>query len=120
MQEQITMNEKIIIDMKRELDAIINWMVDLKVQHLKDKIQAGEEALSENKWLKKQLDQKEVQIKKLQSWVDEARLLFKKLEEDGIVEQFDDWDSDEMWYHWYHTWGYVYKGGAYEFFGESW
>lgn len=65
-------------------------MVDLKVQHLKDKIQESNEALSENKWLKKQLDQKEVQIKKLQSWIDEARLLFEKLEEDGIIKQFDD------------------------------
>lgn len=27
MQEQITMNEKIIIDMKRDMDAIINWIV---------------------------------------------------------------------------------------------
>lgn len=32
------MNEKVIIDMKRDMDAIINWIVDLKVQHLKDKI----------------------------------------------------------------------------------
>lgn len=31
MQEQITMNEKIIIDMKRDMEAIINWIVDLKV-----------------------------------------------------------------------------------------
>ena len=118
MQEQITMNEKIIIDMKRDMEAIINWIVDLKVQHLKDKIQEGNGALSENKWLKKQLDIKEGQIKKLQSWIDEARLLFEKLEEDGVIKQYEDWDSDE--YHWYHTWGYTYKGEAYELFGESW
>lgn len=118
MQEQITMNEKIIIDMKRDMEAIINWIVDLKVQHLKDKIQEGDKALSENKWLKKQLDIKEGQIKKLQSWIDEARLLFEKLEEDGIIKQYEDWDSDE--YHWYRVWGYIYKGAAYNFFGESW
>ena len=93
-------------------------MVDLKVQYLKDKIREGDKALSENKWLKKQLDIKEGQIKKLQSWIDEARLLFEKLEEDGVIKQYEDWDNDE--YHWYHVWGYTYKGEAYEFFGESW
>ena len=87
MQEQITMNEKNIIDMKRDMEAIINWIVDLKIQHLKDKIQEGNKALSENKWLKKQLDTKEGQIKKLQSWVDEARFLFEKLEEDGVIKK---------------------------------
>lgn len=112
------MQEQLIMDLQKDIQATINWIVELKVQHLKDKIQAGNEALTENKWLKKQLDLKEKQIKKLQSWIDVATNLFKKLEEDGIVKQYDDWDSDE--YHWYHTWGYVYKGEAHEFFGESW
>lgn len=112
------MQEQLIMDLQKDIQATINWIVELKVQHLKDKIQAGNEALTENKWLKKQLDLKEKQIKKLQSWIDVATNLFKKLEEDGIVKQYDDWDSDE--YHWYHTWGYIYKGEEYEFFGESW
>lgn len=60
------------------------------MQHLKDKIQEGNEALAENKWLKKQLDIQEGKNKKLQSWIDETRLLFEKLEEDGIVKQYDD------------------------------
>ena len=70
-----------------DMEAIINWIVDIKVQHLKDKIREGNKALSENKWLKKQLDTKEGQIKKLQSWVDEARFLFEKLEEDGVIKK---------------------------------
>lgn len=113
------MHEKLILDMQSEINKTINWIVNLKVEHLKDKIQEGNEALIENKWLKKQLAQQEVQIKKLQSWIDEAKLLFGKLEEDGIVEQFDDWDYDEMSGSWYHVWGYVYKWVAYQFFGES-
>lgn len=112
------MNEKLIMDMQSEINKTINWIVELKVQHLKDEIKEGRDAIAENKKLKKQLEEQETKIKNLQSWVDEARLLFEKLEEDGIVKQYDDWDSDE--YHWYHTWGYVYKGDAYEFFGESW
>jgi hypothetical protein len=64
--------------------------VELKVQHLKDKIQKGNEALSENKWLKKQLSLKENKIKELQSWIYVATNLIKKLEEDGVIQQYDD------------------------------
>lgn len=63
------MHEKLIMDMQSEINKTINWIVELKVQHLKDKIQEGNEALSENKWLKKQLDIQEGKNKNLQSWI---------------------------------------------------
>lgn len=114
------MHEKIIYDMKREIDSIINWMVDLKVQHLQNKIKKWSEAMKENQMLKRALQGKENQIKDLQAYISNTETLFKKLEEDGIIKQFDDWDWDPETGHWYHVSWYVYNNLQYEMTQESW
>lgn len=63
------MSEKIISDMKREIDSIIKWIVDLKVQQLQDKIQEGYDAIAENKKLKDKEFKYKMQIKNLQSYL---------------------------------------------------
>lgn len=114
----ISMSEKIIMDMKREIDAIINWIVDLKVQHLKDKIQEGYDAIAENKKLKDKEFKYKMQIENLQSYLRNTDELLKKLEEDKIIERFSDTDNDEE--HWYYVNGFVYNRTKYEFVSESW
>ena len=114
------MSEKIIIDMKREIDAIINWIVDLKVQNLKDKIQKGYDAIAENKKLKDKEFKYKMQIENLQSYLRNVDKFLKKLEEDGIIKQFDDWDWDPETGHWYHVSWYVYNNLQYEMTQEPW
>lgn len=52
----ITTPEKLISDMKRDIDSIINWMVDLKVREL---IEEKKRALQKNQMLKRVLEGKE-------------------------------------------------------------
>ena len=112
------MSEKIIIDMKREIDAIISLIVDLKVQHLQDKIQEGYDAIAENKKLKDKEFKYKMQIENLQSYLRNIDEFLKKLEEDKVIKKFSETVSNKE--HWYCVSGFVYNRNRYELVSESW
>lgn len=57
---------------------------------MKDKIQKGYDAIAENKKLKDKEFKYKMQIENLQSYLRNVDKFLKKLEEDGIIKQFDD------------------------------
>lgn len=90
--------KKVLDEFEKELNR--REMADIKNEMAKIKEELRELQKAKN------------QIKKMESIIDNLNTLCCDLWEDGVIEQFSDWDWD--WEHWYEVHWYVYKWKPYE------
>lgn len=102
-------------------------MIKIEIPDIEEKLQKAYDIAHENKELSVKLlkkdniiQEKENRIKELEGYRDTINNLLNKLEEDKVIERYDDWDHDPETGAWYHVGWYIYKKLQYEIIQESW
>lgn len=123
----LTVHEEIVKKSYKRMENMIMDMIKIEIPDIEEKLQKAYDIANENKKLSVKLLEKENEIKKKENIIKELEEyrnavdnLLNKLEEDKVIEKYDDWDHDPETGAWYHVGWYIYKKLQYEIIQESW
>lgn len=122
-----TIHDEIVKKAYKRIENMIMDMIKIEIPDIEERLQKAYDIANENKELSVKLlekdniiQEKENRIKELEEYRDAVNNLLNKLEEDKVIERYDDWDWCPETGAWYHVGWYVYKNLQYEIIAESW